>query len=191
MLAVTGNNAIVDWLVVELRGTSFPFPVIASRSALVQRDGDVVDVDGVSPVGVSAPAGSFRVAIRHRNHLGVMTATAVALSGLATVVDLSSPSTATYGTNARNTVGNTLVLWPGDANFDGQVKYTGPSNDRDVVLTTVGGNIPTNVASNVYSGADVNLDGVVKYVGPNNDRDIILQTIGGTVPTAVRTQQLP
>jgi hypothetical protein len=84
-----------------------------------------------------------------------------------------------------------MSLWPGDATFDGQVKYTGTGNDRDVVLTAVGGSTPTNVANNVYRGADVNMDGVVKYVGLNNDRDIILQTIGGTVPTAVRLEQVP
>ena len=191
VLATTGNNAIVDWVVVELRSATAPATVVATRSALIQRDGDVVATDGVSPLTLYVAPGNYHVAIRHRNHLGVMTASAVALSGTTTTVNLTSPATATFGTNARTAVGSTLALWPGNTNFDGQVKYTGTSNDRDVVLTAVGGSTPTNVANNVYSGADVNLDGVVKYVGLNNDRDIILQTIGGTVPTAVRAQQLP
>jgi uncharacterized delta-60 repeat protein len=191
VLAVTDNNAIVDWVVVELRGTSAPHPVIATRSALVQRDGDVVDVDGTSPVGFSLPAANYHIAIRHRNHLGVMTASPIALSATATTIDFTNASTPTWGTDARKNNNGTMTLWPGDTNFDGQVKYAGPANDRDVVLTTVGGSTPTNTVNTIYSGADVNMDGVVKYAGANNDRDIILQTIGGTVPTAVRVQQLP
>jgi len=197
LLNTTGVNAVVDWVVVELRSPTAPGTVMHSMPALMQRDGDIVGTDGST--SLRAPLGPqfFHVAIRHRNHLGVMSANAlwvnssVIFSSGYPLYDLRFAQIPTFGTNARKPSGSLLVLWPGDANFDGQVKYTGPSNDRDVVLTTIGGSIPTNVASNVYSGADVNLDGVVKYTGTSNDRDIILQTIGGTVPTAVRLQQLP
>ena len=88
-------------------------------------------------------------------------------------------------------LGGRLCLWPGDVNHDGQVKYAGAGNDRDLVLQAIGGLVPTNTLINVYEVRDVNLDGTVKYAGENNDRDLILQTIGGTVPTAVRHEQLP
>jgi hypothetical protein len=190
VLATTGNNAIVDWVVVELRAAGDPTSVLASRSALVQRDGDVVDLNGISAVYFNLPPGNYHVAIRHRNHLGVMSATPLALSSAPTVIDFTGPATPTWGTDACQNVNGTMVLWPGDANFDGEVKYTGANNDRDVVLQAVGGSTPNNIVTG-YWGADVNLDGQVKYTGSANDRDIILQTIGGTVPTAVRTQQLP
>lgn len=190
-LATSGQDAIVDWVVVELRGTSAPHPVIASRSALVQRDGDVVDVDGTSPVGFSLPAGSFQVAIRHRNHLGVMTAAPMALSANAATIDFTSPSTPTWGTDARKNNNGTMTLWAGDTTFDGQVKYVGSGNDRDPILLDVGGSTPTNTVNGAYAATDVNLDGVIKYVGNGNDRDPILLTIGGSTPTAVRVQQLP
>ncbi len=80
VLNVTGANAIVDWVLVELRSASMPATIIASRSALLQADGDVVDVDGISPVSFYAPAGNYHVAVRHRNHLGVMTGAAVNLN---------------------------------------------------------------------------------------------------------------
>jgi len=32
-----------------------------------------------------------------------------------------------------------------DVNLDGVVKYTGAANDRDVVLSTIGGTTPTAV----------------------------------------------
>jgi hypothetical protein len=34
---------------------------------------------------------------------------------------------------------------PEDLNLDGQVKYTGQLNDRDIILQNIGGTIPTNV----------------------------------------------
>ena len=45
VLAVTGNNAIVDWVVLELRDKNNSASLLRTRTALVQRDGDVVDVD--------------------------------------------------------------------------------------------------------------------------------------------------
>ena len=44
-----------------------------------------------------APAEAYHVAVRHRNHLGVMTAGTVALSGTTTVLDLSNGSVALKG----------------------------------------------------------------------------------------------
>lgn len=193
VLAITGNNAIVDWVVVELRDAFVPTTVVATRSALVQRDGDVVGTDGVSPVSFNAPTGTYNVALRHRNHLGVMENNGVALSSTSTAVDLSSVATSTFGTAARKAITGTFptqALWAGDVTFNGQVKYTGSGNDRDPILTTVGSTTPNNTVS-VYSTRDVNLNGQVKYTGSANDRDPILVNVGSTTPNNVRGQQLP
>ena len=190
VLTVTGNNAIVDWVLVELRDGSNMTSVIRSRSALLQRDGDVVDIDGASPVSFTAPPGTYFVAVRHRNHLGCMSSTAITLSGIAATVDLTSSSTGTFGIDARKSIGVWRVLWAGDATFNGQLKYTGSLNDRDPMLVVLGGNTPNNVVYG-YHREDVNLDGAVKYTGANNDRDMILVNIGGTDPTNTRSAQLP
>lgn len=190
VLNVTGNNAIVDWVVVELRNNSTPSTIMATRSALLQRDGDVVDVDGVSAVGFNVAAGTYKVAVRHRNHLGVMTLSGLAMTSNPIAVDLTTATTAVYGTNARRSNGTKLTLWPGDALRDGTVKYTGTSNDRDPIIVAIGGNSPNNTVTG-YRSEDVNLDGVVKYTGLGNDRDVILQAIGGTTPTNTIQQQLP
>ena len=191
VLAVQGDDAIVDWIVVELRATTAPYPVLATRSALLQRDGDVVDVDGVSPVAFAVPAGNYRVAVRHRNHLGVITASGVGLSATAVTVDLSSGAVPLHGGDAATkSVGGRRVLYAGDANGDEVLRYTGAGNDRDLVLMAVGGVVPTATVSG-YRSEDVNMDGVVRYTGPGNDRDIILRNIGGVVPTAVRIGTLP
>lgn len=190
VLSVSGGNAIVDWVVLELRSGSNPVQVLQTRSGLIQRDGDIVGKDGVSPVGFSLPEGSYYITIRHRNHLGAMTSGAVFLSSTATVVDFTSASTSTYGTEARKSNGTYLTLWSGNTLWDNELKYTGSNNDRDPVLVRIGGTIPTNTVPGYYRD-DVNLDGVVKYTGSGNDRDPILVNIGGTVPTQVRTEQLP
>lgn len=191
VLAVTGNNAIVDWVVVELRDPVAPATVLASRAALLQRDGDIVDLDGISALQVYGNAQLYHVAVRHRNHLGVMTASPLQLSTGPTILDLSDASTASFGTNACKAVGGRMVLWAGDVSGNGQVKYTGAGNDRDVVLQAIGGSTPTNTVAHVYSATDVNMDGTIQYTGAGNDRDPILSTIGGSTPTMVRHQQLP
>ncbi|MEZ4739203.1 MAG: GEVED domain-containing protein [Flavobacteriales bacterium] len=193
VLAVSGSNAIVDWVVVELRSTATPAAVIASKPALLQRDGDVVNVDGVSPVSFDVSPGNYHVAIRHRNHLGCMTLGGVALTSTPTTVDFTSGATNTWGSDARKMVlGSfpTNALWPGDVSFDHEVLYTGGGNDRDIILQAIGGSVATNIVPG-YLPADVNLDGQAIYTGGGNDRDIILQTIGGVIPTSSRTEQIP
>jgi hypothetical protein len=119
-----------------------------------------------------------------------MTNTSRTLSTTTTVVDFSVTTTTTYGTNAQATVGTRRVLWAGDCQSDGELKYTGDDNDRDLILQEIGGVAPT-ATSTGYVREDVNMDGVVKYTGTNNDRDRILVNIGGTVPTNVLHEQLP
>jgi hypothetical protein len=190
VFTTTGTNAIVDWVLLELRDPNAPAQVLATRNALIQRDGDVVEMDGLSAVSFSVSAGNYFVALRHRNHLGVMRSTGSNLSSAITSVDLRSGTTSVYGTNARKVSGNNYLLWGGNTLRDGALKYTGSGNDRDPVLVRVGGNIPTNTV-NGYWPEDVTMDGVVKYTGANNDRDPILVNVGGTVPTNTRAEQLP
>ena len=193
VLTTSGNNAIVDWVVVELRDTINPATVLATRSALIQRDGDIVSTDGSSPVTFSLKADRYFIALRHRNHLGVMTGTSLALNNTGNLIDFSTPATLTYGTSARKSITGTFptqALWAGDVTFNGQVKYTGSGNDRDPILIAVGSTTPNNVIS-TYSTRDVNLNGQVKYTGSGNDRDPILVNVGSTTPNNIRVQQLP
>ncbi|MEK7256969.1 MAG: hypothetical protein AAB316_19595, partial [Bacteroidota bacterium] len=59
VLAVTGNNAIVDWVFLQLRDKNNSSNVIATRAALVQRDGDIVDVDGTSAVNFNVAPDNY------------------------------------------------------------------------------------------------------------------------------------
>jgi hypothetical protein len=190
VLGATGNGAIVDWVVIELRQPTAPYAVFATRSALLRRDGVVAEVDGTTN-GVAftnMPTSTYRLAVRHRNHLGIMTAAAYDL--VTTEVDFSDAGGPTlYGTDAAYVTGTARCLWKGDVTMDGVVKYTGTGNDRDAILVSLGSDI--YMVLNGYYQEDVNMNGSVSYTGPANDRDEVLDAIGGSNPNATRQEQLP
>lgn len=191
VLSVTGSNAIVDWVVIELRNKNNSSQVLATRSALIQRDGDIVDVDGTSAVEFDVAPDQYFIAVRHRNHLGVMTAASPSLSGSANLIDLSTAAVTLFGgSSATKAIAGKRCMFAGDSNGNGNLSYVGMGNDRDAILVKIGGVIPTNTV-NGYHREDLNMDGVVRYTGANNDRDSILVNIGGTVPTNVRSAALP
>ena len=190
-LAVTGKNAVVDWVLVELRNKLNSAQVLATRSALLERDGDVIGTDGNARILFNVSADNYFVAVRHRNHLGVMTANTVTLNANEVGVDLTRGAIGTWGASAQAVLSDQRSgLWAGNAMRDDALRYLGNQNDRDPILLFIGGSVPTNTAVG-YRPEDVNMDGTVKYVGQGNDRDFILQNVGGAVPTTVRFQQLP
>ncbi len=197
ILAVTGPDAVVDWVRIELRSDPTAEQPLAVRHALIQRDGDIVSATGTSPVQFPTGTGNYFVTIRHRNHLPVISAQALFFGSSSAVFNTRSTSNGCgvlpfpWTDLPQQVDGTYHMQWSGDVNFDGVVKYAGSANDRDAILQAIGGGTPTNTVSNVYDRRDVNLDGSIKYTGAANDRDVILQTIGGSVPTATRTQQLP
>ena len=189
LLLVSGMDAVVDWVFLELRDPGTGTLVLATANGLLQRDGDIIAADG-GTVAFQAPPGNYRITIRHRNHLGVMSDAAFALTRDPVPVDLSDPQVPVFGVNARHLRDGKALLWPGNARFDAQLKYTGTQNDRDPLLQVIGGVVATLTLIG-YHTEDVNMDGVVKYAGTANDRDRLLQAIGGVNATAVRQEQLP
>jgi hypothetical protein len=125
VLAVTGDNSIVDWVFLELRNGTAPNSTVAyTRAALLQRDGDIVDVDGESAVGFpNAPAGSYYVAVRHRNHIGFRTTNKITFTNSAnTVLDFTNASVPIYGVSPLVNIYPTLLAMnTGDTNSDGSV----------------------------------------------------------------------
>jgi hypothetical protein len=200
ILSDTGSNAIVDWVFIEMRNAASPATIMATKRALLQRDGDVVSsVDGTSPIFFSLlPAGNYYVTIKHRNHLGVMTATALPLNLASTTVDFTTLDpvyvhvAAPPITNApRKIIGSVAVLWAGDANSNKNVKYNGLSNDKQEILNAVGVATPNTTVFG-YRIEDVNMDGMVRYNNFNNDRNYILSnTTGISTPNAVVSQHTP
>ena len=191
VLALTGSASPVDWVVVELRNKNDASQVVATRSALLLRNGSVVGVNGSSDVTFQIAVDDYYIAVRHRNHLGIMTQDPQSLNVTPVLRDLTNGSVPLNGgAAATNNVNGVRVLIAGDVTRNGQVKYAGSANDRDPILTRVGGTVPTATASG-YLPEDLNMDGSVKYAGSSNDRDVILTVIGGTTPTATRSAQIP
>jgi len=190
VLGISGPNAIVDWVVVELRDATDPSTIVATRSALLQRDGDLVGMNGTSPVQFSVAVKDYHIAVRHRNHLGIMTAQALRVSVALKSYDLSNGSVARYGVEPTTAIGAVDAQWSGNSVGDDLLKYTGIVNDRDPILARIGGSVATNTATG-YFQEDINMDGKASYTGAGNDRDPILVNIGGIVATNVRVEQLP
>lgn len=191
ILQQTGKNAVVDWVLVEVRDKDTPSQILATKPALVQRDGDVMGTDGYTKLAFNLPAGDYQVSVRHRNHLGVMTAAPVALNSSGTLVDLTDPGLATFGTQGRVAVApGAMALWAGNTVNDGALRYTGTNNDREPVLQLIGTTVPTAQLTG-YFKEDFNLDGKVRYTGTMNDRDLLLRNTGGADPLATRAEQLP
>jgi uncharacterized repeat protein (TIGR01451 family) len=184
VLGVTGSNAIVDWVMLELRSSSNPAQILASKPALIQRDGDIVSaVNGSSAVSFTGiMAGSYYVAVRHRNHLAVMSATPIALSSTATTADLTSMTNiykvATYGNYPATVSGTKALMWAGNTSGDANVIFQGPNTDVDGSFFTIitdanNTGLVTNFINSGYRMSDVNMDGKTIFQGPTNEPDII------------------
>lgn len=187
VLEVSGANAVVDWVIAELRSATDPTQELTTRYLLLQADGDVIDLDGNDPKFPLPPA-DYHIAVLHRNHMGVITASprTIGVSSIANAIDFTQGSLPVHGgADARVTLGSIHALRMGDVSFNDVLQYTGPGNDRDPILVLIGGGVPTNSVLG-YHTQDTNMDGVVRYVGNGNDRDPILVGIGGLTPTNTR-----
>jgi len=174
------EESVVDWVLLELRDPNDPTVIVSRRAALVLRNGNVVDVDGVSPVFFEAYAGDYYLAVRHRNHLGVMSNS---------VLDLRAPANfdfrveSLYERSDRSEAAafshsNYQILWAGDTNNDRVVKYSSANNDVSVINGYILAH-PNNLLGGLgyswqgYSVFDVNMDGVVRSVSGGNDPALI------------------
>ena len=183
---VTGANAIVDWVFIELRSGTNSATVVDSRPAFVQRDGDIVDTDGISPVLFkSATPGSYFIVVKHRNHLGVMSGTPVIMTSTATVIDFRSASTNVFVpivtpiNQAQVEVSQGRAMWTGNVLFDDRIIYQGPQTDAGAIYSRIIGDVVRNPLQSSsykikgYDIGDLNMNGETVFQGPGNDIEFI------------------
>ena len=194
VFSVTGRDAIVDWIYVELRSKTNYYDVIASRSGLLQRDGDVVDLDGTSKLrfqGVTAD--SFYVVVKHRSHLGAMSML-VPNDGL---VDFTDPNTEIFdfGTTkvgrpdytglatSEYVLSGYRALWVGDFDCNGNIKFTNPNDDQNFLFFEVLLH-PNNTEANInfdfaygYYNGDADMNSRAKYTNPNDDLNFLFFSV--------------
>ncbi len=188
---ITGQDAIVDWVMIELRDQKEPKEVRSTRSALIQRDGDIVDMDGFSPVTFKKlQFDNYFFSVRHRNHLGLMSPKPYSIynsykygKDCANLYDFSDLNTELYGeTPGYNieTSGGKRLMWAGNSNADNFIMFQGGGLGEGLDIDNVFYNIISdpynkyysyNHVRNGYYPGDNNLDGYVKYQGPANDID--------------------
>ena len=71
------NQNIIDWVLVELRSSADSnYYVYSRKAAILKSDGTIVNADGTQ-FSMDVSAGNYFVVIYHRNHLPVMSSTAV------------------------------------------------------------------------------------------------------------------
>lgn len=183
------GDAVVDWIFVEIRDAANQETVIRTVSALLQRDGDIMAANG-GPLNVDGLPASFFVSLKHRNHFGALSTEVLNVVNAEVALDFTTIENddlfALSGFTpdvAMATMNGMRALYTGNANLDGQVKYDGVANDRQVAAGQVLSH-PDNTAqllnfSNAegYYSGDVNMDGKVLYDGANNDRQFILNII--------------
>lgn len=182
---ITGNDAIIDWVWVELRDATDNTAVLDGQSALLQRDGDIVGTDGTSALSFDIATGNYYVTIQHRNHLGIMSSNTVELTTIAVIVDFTDGSTSTFGTNAQTSFGmpsGIMGMWTGNVNDDTLIQYSGTTPDTPDILSEILNdpgnflNFPTYAVSG-YKRYDINMDGNTQYSGTNPDSPVILQNV--------------
>ena len=150
--AATFPTNVVDWVMIELR--SDLTTIVSRRAGLLLSDGSVVDIDGTSPVkfkGISD--GNYYVVVKHRNHLAIMTASAIPLSSSSsTLFDFTTSQSQTYTTGT-----DPMVALSGG----GFGMIAGDGNNSAIITAADVTPIITNLNLSVYSSADVNMSAIV------------------------------
>jgi len=170
------NPEIADWILVELRdalnvASAGSGTILSQQSAFLLKDGSVKGLDGISNLQFSNPVNhQLFVVIRHRNHLGIISANPLNLAGNVYNYDFSLSSGMAYldgqkqlapgiwGMIAGDCDANDVVnendkslIWknqagrsgylPGDLNFDGQANN--PDKNEFIIINYLShSNIP-------------------------------------------------
>jgi len=195
-------NEIVDWVVIEFRDKDFaPDPNKRHfKTALLRRNGSLVDVDGFSPVILSKATTQdldttgrtpYFIAVRHRNHLTVMSESAQTLSQVETkiVYDFSDPSFIFGGSNA--------AIKPMGRDIDGKLifaslggNYVNPNVTRNDILAGILGIDEINQDDYNQSWLDTDMEGYFdadyEMSGYINTRDFNISWNNRTRTTVIK-----
>jgi hypothetical protein len=153
VLAMPDN--IVDWVLVQLRTgdpANPPMDSVATRAALLKSDGTIVDTDGTSAINFAdLPDGDYYIVIFHRNHLGIITTSTVALSPASAQYDFTTASSKAFGTNPMKEV--ETGVW---GLYAAEADVNGLNNASDFNLWLV----DTKAVATGYIQTDFNMDGL-------------------------------
>ncbi len=156
---------IVDWVYVELRSKNNISSVLHATSALLQRDGDIVGLDGTSTLQIASGIDDFFVCVAHRNHISIATDAVRSISTTSTTtIDFTNSTSIIRGnSNALNQVSTGIfAMIAGDALNNSSIETTDVINAVQVLGTSG------------YITNDIDLNGSVE----TTDVTLILSLIG-------------
>ncbi|MFO7889005.1 MAG: hypothetical protein R6V04_01560 [bacterium] len=149
-------DSIVDWALVQLRKTA-DGNTIDSRSCFLKSDGYIITED-TNELNFFVDPDDYYLVVRHRNHLDVMSSSAISLSTVVSEYDFSTGTGQYEGNNAALLETGVYGMYAGDADNNGEVQNS-DKNDYWKVQVGLGG----------YRNSDFNLNGEVQ----NNDKNDI------------------
>ncbi len=168
-MSTTGNNAPVDWVLIEFRDPKDPLVKLLTTSGLVQRDGDIVDYDGTSPVSVDfSLREEVYIVVQHRNHLKVMSANPLTVGTSISYDFTIQNSYQSGGAGQKQLSDGVWSMFAGNGNMSNEI--TG----QDKVFW-----FAENGLFNLYTMPDFNMDGDV------NGADKIYWSVNNGVFSAV------
>jgi len=160
------NTDVVDWILVELRESDGPAvtatsdKIIARRAGFILKNGDIVDLDGTSPIEFNVPVYvNLYAVLRHRNHLDIMSSGPLTQQNDLYSFDFSSSADQVFGGIAGYKEISTGVfgMVGGDADADGLIQVEDLTNGWNQQAGTQG-----------YQAADFDLNLQVNNSDKNN-----------------------
>ena len=153
---------IVDWVLVELRETATG-SAVADTSAFLHKDGGLVADDGITKevtLKTTSAANDFFVVIKHRNHLSIMTSSAISLSDIFSITyDFTTAQSQAFGSNPMTLLeAGVFGMLSGDGNADGGV---------DALDINLEWRPQNGTTWNYTKLADFNLDGGIDAIDVN------------------------
>lgn len=149
------NADVVDWVLVELRETTgdaasaAPATTVARHAALILKNGAIVSTDGSGKLAMKTFIyDNLYAVVWHRNHLGIMSAQPLVLTGDTWTYNFSTALNKAYLSGQKDLGSGIFGLYAGDADKSGSVT----SEDMDLLWKNEAG-------KNGYFDSDVNLDG--------------------------------
>jgi hypothetical protein len=157
------NTDIIDWIGVELReaadaSLATEATTIGGGAFFIRNDGKIVGLDGSSMLSFDLTINqNLYVLLWHRNHLPIMTMTAVPQNGGIYTYDFTTSAGQAYGNNQSDLGGGAYGMIGGNANGDGIIDEFDGIEAWYPQVGTAG-----------YLSSDVNMDGQVNNPDKND-----------------------
>jgi hypothetical protein len=167
---------VVDWVLIRLYDTTevslaIPGSIISTQAGFILSNGNITDLDGFTPIRFEETVvHDLFVSMEQRNHLPVLSATALTYDKGDYVFDFSQTGSSFTNTPQKELQPGVWGMIAGDANADGIV---------DELDKT--GSWESHAGKNAYDPADLNLDGQID----NQDKDDFWypnRGLGGQLP---------